>query len=76
MSKCGAIFEVSAALVVQGLKAIAALPADAECEVNYGPGGEGAVVLVKCRSDLLPVVPEGAVYPRFKAVAGCPVGEK
>lgn len=64
LSKCGAVFEVPADLVVRALKAICALPAEAECEVSCGPGAGGPVVL------------EGARYPRRKAVAGRSLGEE
>lgn len=72
LSKCGAIYEVPADVLVAGLKAIGALPRSVKCEVV----GSVLVKAVDRRGAWLPVVPEGALYPRRKAAAGKPEGEE
>ena len=69
--KQGAVFEVPQEVIVQGLKAINALPSDAVCVF---PMTEGPVV-IKANAWRLPVVDEGAAYPRRRARAGKATGD-
>ncbi len=66
----GAIFEVPAQVLILALKAVGALPADAECLVAFGHGQEGKCVLVRAESLQLPKVLDGQTFPRRIAEVG------
>ena len=64
-----AIFEVDLSLVVAGLKAISALPQDAEC-VPHADLAKVLPLVLKVSSDRLPTVPDGEKYQRRIATRG------
>lgn len=72
VSKFGAIYHVPLDVIVAGLKAVGALPTDAKCEVHPGT----TELILKVRSDYLPLVGQAQPYARRRAVRGRPTGEE